>query len=632
MKKRILSLVIIIATILSTNIGVFADSYNTLGETPSGIPFTKLEAEIDKYMEKYIGESSPGAAIAIVKDGKIILSKGYGYGDLEQKKLVDPKTTTFEWGSISKLFTWTSAMQLYEKGQLDLDADIREYLADDFVAKLKYNQPISMLNMMNHSTGFGDYSFDLIDYSPDDVISIEDAILLANPSQYYEVGTSSAYSNYSTALAGYVVEQISNKTYHDYQMEKIFNILDMKNTSADPKLLDNPSIIETKAKGYIANLEEGFTKGTWSYVSLAPAGAINGTVEDLAKFAIALTPAENEKSPLFDSRATLDEMFTTTYPQTSHGFFEFYGKSRSLGHGGNTAAFTGQFCVVPEERFGAVILTNTGAEYNITLGLQNLLIGQKSVEETESNIELPSSKAVEGKYVPQQRNEGNFLDLVTYIGIYKITATDKDEIVLEIGPYNGTYRQLAPHHYEIIDEDLPIFSAIYPILDFKIENDKVEQIVAGHGMNLTALPSDRTVIMQSISMGVILISILFFTISIFVAIFSRIRKKKEERSISKLQKINQTIIALGIATIINNVICISRIMADHLRSFAEMKPHLLTNYALLIAVIVTVIYGVKEIQKPEVKRKSKIIFSTSIIITAALFTVLKLWNFFALVG
>jgi len=138
-------------------------------ETPSGISFAELEAFVDEYMEQYIGRSAPGAAVVLVKDGEIILSKGYGYADVENKLAVDPARTVFEYGSISKLFVYVTLMRLAEQGRLDLEADIRGYLPPGFLTKLKYETSITVLDIMHHTAGFEDYLFDIVYTSPRDL-------------------------------------------------------------------------------------------------------------------------------------------------------------------------------------------------------------------------------------------------------------------------------------------------------------------------------------------------------------------------------------------------------------------------------------------------------------------------------
>ncbi len=89
----------------------------------------ELEAFLDDFFTKDMKENHiPGAAVSVVKDGKLFFTKGYGYANLENKTPVDPEQTIFKIGSVGKLFTWTAVMQLVEQGKLDLDADVNTYL------------------------------------------------------------------------------------------------------------------------------------------------------------------------------------------------------------------------------------------------------------------------------------------------------------------------------------------------------------------------------------------------------------------------------------------------------------------------------------------------------------------------
>lgn len=646
MKKRLLSLFIAVLTILSISSGIFNTTvYATTAtaskqETPSGIPFTNMEEEIDHYVSKYIGKTTPGAAIAVVKDGEIILSKGYGYADLEKKIPVDTKNTVFEWGSISKLFTWTSVMQLVEQGKLDLDVDIKTYLPAEFAKKLKYSQPITIRDIMNHSAGFGDYAFNTITFSPDQVSSLEEALLRDNPKQYYKVGTASAYSNYATALAGYVVECISKQSFSDYEMKNIFQPLAMNNTSGDPTCNDNKGILKSKAQCYLPNGKNGFIHSNWSYVSLAPAGSINGTVEDLARFAIALTSDSSQKHPLFSNSDTLNTMFTPSYELdgkmvgTAHGFFEYVGEYRTLGHGGNTAAFSSQFAIVPEERFGIVILTNAKAEMNILFGLQDLLVGKKNKQITSNSTQLPSSSDVVGNYVPMEREEGNFLDFSKYLNLYSVKATGKNQISMNCGYYQGTYIQTKPYYYELKEANFPIFINAYPILQFKFENDNVKQINVGHGMDLSVLPKGRTMPFLLSSLFILICCILFFIITPIITIIMLIKNRKRQLNLQKthFNLIHTILLLCGAITIINNVTCLVRILIiNNFRTFSEMKVHIVLNYALLVVTLITAIISVIFLRKEEVSKRRRLAYVITIILLISLFALLIGWNFFSIV-
>ena len=106
-----------------------------------------LNAWLDGYMPISIGRANiPGAVVVVVKDGQILSSRGYGFSDVAKRKKVDPATTMFRPGSISKLFTWTAVMQQVEQGKLNLDADVNTYL--DFKIPPRNGKPVTLRNIM----------------------------------------------------------------------------------------------------------------------------------------------------------------------------------------------------------------------------------------------------------------------------------------------------------------------------------------------------------------------------------------------------------------------------------------------------------------------------------------------------
>src|SRR5207253_2994630 len=112
-----------------------------------------VSAFLDGLMPQQLArEDIAGAVISVVKDGKILFAKGYGYSDVDKKTPVSPDNTLFRPGSISKLFTWTAVMQLVEQGKLDLDRDVNDYL--DFKIPATYSKPITLRNAMTHTSGF----------------------------------------------------------------------------------------------------------------------------------------------------------------------------------------------------------------------------------------------------------------------------------------------------------------------------------------------------------------------------------------------------------------------------------------------------------------------------------------------
>lgn len=163
--------------------------------TPSGIPYTELKDRVDGYVSQYIGTSTAGANVLIMKNGEIFMSSSYGYANIGNQIKVTPDTV-LEWGSVTKLLVWTSVMQLVEQGKLELNEDIRTYLPDGFLTKLQYNAPITMLNLMHHNAGWEEKYIDLFYRSADEIKPLEEMLHITKPYQVHEPGSIVAYSNY----------------------------------------------------------------------------------------------------------------------------------------------------------------------------------------------------------------------------------------------------------------------------------------------------------------------------------------------------------------------------------------------------------------------------------------------------
>ena len=134
----------------------------------------------------------------------------FGYADRENGIVADADTV-YEWGSISKTLVWVSVMQLWERGEIDLEKDIREYLPENFLRKLKYDDPITMLNLMNHNAGWSENVWAFQTDDEEEIKSLGEILQETEPVQVYRPGEVSSYSNYGAALAGYVVECITEQ-------------------------------------------------------------------------------------------------------------------------------------------------------------------------------------------------------------------------------------------------------------------------------------------------------------------------------------------------------------------------------------------------------------------------------------
>src|SRR5579884_2450492 len=189
--------------------GTEAPSKVTPGESPHQLTAQDLEAFLDGLVPSQLAQSDiAGAVIAVVQNGNVIFEKGYGYSDVKSKRPVLPDQTLFRPGSISKLFTWTSVMQLVEQGKIDLDHDINEYL--DFKIPPYQGKPITLRNVMTHTPGFEDSAKGLLPASGADV-NLERYLKTHLPARIFPPGEIVAYSNYGCGLAGYIVQRISGE-------------------------------------------------------------------------------------------------------------------------------------------------------------------------------------------------------------------------------------------------------------------------------------------------------------------------------------------------------------------------------------------------------------------------------------
>src|SRR5690625_17783 len=234
---------------------------------------------IDDIMkEKVSDEHIPNAVVTIVHKGEVIFQEGYGFSDLKAEATVDPETSLFRIGSTSKLFTWTAVMQLVEQGDLDLDTDINEYLDFEIPAQIYKSkdaapEPITLRNLLTHTPGFEDYSDNIFTLIEDEHLSLEDYVKELLPERVFPAGEIIAYSNYGTALAGYIVEQVSGQDFSEYIEQFIYSPLEMNHSSFHQPL---PEGLRQDMITPYRYVDGEFKKGQFEYMP-GPAGAMSSS-------------------------------------------------------------------------------------------------------------------------------------------------------------------------------------------------------------------------------------------------------------------------------------------------------------------------------------------------------------------
>lgn len=335
--------------------------------------FKGLEPFIDGIMAtQFLNHRLAGATISIVYDGAPLVKKGYGFANIEAQTPVDPDTTLFRPGSISKLFTWTAVMQLVEQGEIDLDANVNIYLSQ-FQLPDAFDTPITMQHLLTHTAGFEDGPMvGLFLEKFEDLVPLPVYLKQKMPARVRAPGTYISYSNYGTALAGLIVANVSGTPFDDYIEQKIYQPLGMNHASFREPLPDH--LQPHMATGYYPAATTLMPRGFEYLHSLGPMGAMSVSAGDMAKFMIAHLNDGGisivcVRAPCVSpqilkpetARLMREQLFTQgpRLPGVAHGFWEVNGPTmRTIGHGGDTIYFHSQLIMVPEQKFGLFVSYN----------------------------------------------------------------------------------------------------------------------------------------------------------------------------------------------------------------------------------------------------------------------------------
>jgi len=326
---------------------------------------------IDDIMkEKVSDEHIPNAVVTIVHKGEVIFQEGYGFSDLEAETTIDPETSLFRIGSTSKLFTWTAVMQLVEQGKLDLDTDINEYLDFEIPAQIyKSNNanpsPITLRHLMTHTPGFEDYSDEIFTLIEDEHLSLEDYVKNLLPERVFPAGEVIAYSNYGTALAGYIVEQVSGQPFPEYIQQHIYTPLKMNNSSFHQPLPEN---LEQHMVNPYRYVDGEFMKADFEFMPGA-AGGMSTSASDMVKFMMAFLQDGKYGDKQILQRETVEQMMTQQFSHHPNldgmtlGFMERTTNGRRvLMHAGSTMIFDTGLYLLPDEEMG-ILLSYSGNNY-----------------------------------------------------------------------------------------------------------------------------------------------------------------------------------------------------------------------------------------------------------------------------
>src|SRR5947208_2049190 len=329
---------------------------------PRGQELTEsdLSAFLDGFVLQQIEKADiAGAVIAVVKDGKVLFEKGYGYSDAEKKTPVSPQDTLFRPGSISKTFTWTAVMQQVEQGKLNLDTDVNQYL--DFKIPPTFGKPTSLRDIMTHRSGLEETIKDLFVGSQNDLTPMAKYLPSHLPAQIFPPGTVPAYSNYATTLAAYMVQRVSGQPFHDYVQEHFCKSLNMTRATFRQPLPE--TLKPFMSNGY--DLGSGKPK-PFEWVEVAPAGSLSASAESMTHWMIMhlqngrYGDAQILKPETAIQMHARQEGWPAGMNAMALGFYEQnMNGHRVIGHGGDTELFHSDMLLLPGDNVGLFVSYNS---------------------------------------------------------------------------------------------------------------------------------------------------------------------------------------------------------------------------------------------------------------------------------
>ena len=351
-----------------------------------------LEAFVDGVMHASMRENHvAGAVVVVTTPDKVLLSKGYGYSDVDNAVSVSADKTLFRIGSVSKLFVWLPLMQLLDAGDIDLDADINSYMKSVQVPDA-YNSPVTIKHLMTHTPGFEDHVIGLFGRNEDSMRPLAEILRDEMPTRVRAPGTYASYSNHGVGMAGMIIEDISGLAWPAYVDAHVLEPLGMHNTSAWQPL--QAGIESQMSKGYA--WEAGrYVEKPFEYVPLGPAGGISASGKDMAIFLRQFLNKGEVDGVRILSRDRSEQMQSVLHRAAGstngvlHGFYETseHGQ-RIFGHGGDTLWFHSEFMVMPDAGLGFFISTNSAAGPSVRSDFRSAFLDRYFPHEEKAGVSL----------------------------------------------------------------------------------------------------------------------------------------------------------------------------------------------------------------------------------------------------
>ena len=572
------------------------------------IPLRELEAFVDATVKLGMDEAHvAGVAVSIVQGGQVVLNKGYGFASFDPPRTVDPDTTLFRIGSITKTFTWILVMRAVEAGKIDLDAPVNTYLPIELqVPDEGFEQPIRMRDLMTHSPGLEDRAVGILFiFDPERLVSLEEFLRDYRPRRVREPGLLTSYSNYGTALAGAAVAAVESVQWQDLMERDILSPLNLAHTTGREPYTPRAGFPAPMPEALARDVSSAFRWNGVAHVArefefitqAAPAGAMSASARDIARYMLLLlgdgtldsvtvfgpTAARAFRTPLTRLPASVGSL--------DAGFFETLqpGGFRGYGHGGATTSFFSSMLVVPELDLGIFATTNTQGGNALSSALAPRVIehfyAPARPAPAASSPELIGSAGVyAGDYVSTRRRHGGLEGfLMSLANVMSVRVTSEGYLVVSGGL--GPTQRYVPAGEPDLFRPVAGPAGAGGLLRFERDGDRVARVVA------MPVAFERVGPLRRPQMLALAAGLAVFTaVAIVIGFFVRLSRELSETRGQKLARRAQLVCAvLWLVSTAAFALWLPGLLADVTAVFRDWPGPLLatTSYAALAATLLT---------------------------------------------
>jgi CubicO group peptidase (beta-lactamase class C family) len=441
---------------------------------------SNIHSEIDSLLNKGLQDKMfPGVGIALFKNDSTQFFN-YGLAKIESKIAVS-KQTKFQLGSIGKLITAIAVLQMVDQGKLEMKTDITEYIKDLGLDLRTKDNPVTLHCLLTHSCGFNDTNIGYMAKDEGSVLPLMEYVRKTNPGLFQAPGTDINYSNYSYALAGFIVQKVTNTEFATYVDSNIFNPLEMANST-----FNFPYGYETKADyaNAYTKTDEGYNEVQIYPRHAIPAGSLVSTQEDMGLFVKALFNKDSNILSANSWKLFYTQQFNNHLLLNGYGYgleHQNINGYNSWAKGGMLPGVLSHILIVPNE-FAIFSVVNTsddnfGESFYKTL-FDKTFPDSTSVKELKKNVSTTKYTGIYRDKRYNRKTEENIVSL--FRGQWRVYDNKTSDSLVVY--HNGKWHSYIPVNEGVFQNDvLP-----YEYLVFK-ENEKGEIIALYRNLNIGGL-------------------------------------------------------------------------------------------------------------------------------------------------